>query len=1100
MLVFRKKFWSAHSDYLKHTQEEAVILREIVEQGKSQNPLNESLDSACKYTKQFQELLIIVRQTCPSINNSGDKLVVVIPKNKDKRVRFTEPVTSSGNTNTKTVSSSNLVSNKPMLSSTGVKTSTSASGSQPSGNTKKDKIQRTPSSTQKNKVEAHPRTVKSSLKNKNSAVEPKGTANVQHSKLNTNSKPLCVKCNGCMLSDNHDLCVLDFINDVNAHTKTKSVKKSSKRKVWKLTGKVFTNIGYTWRPTGRTFTIVGNACSLTRITTTAEVPLRKPTALESDTPKPVVTLVYSRKPKKSKTNVPVSKPKNIKSLSANKKEPSKSWGSIVSDVPSSSLDECRSKVEAPDFIIKFLKKMIHVRLLCACHRRIRTDNGTEFVNQTLREYYEKVGISYKTSVSRSPWQNDVVERRNRTLIEAARTMLIYAKASLFLWAETIATACYTQNCSIIRLCYRKTPYELLHDKLPDLSFFMYLVHSAIRKMIDILFQPLFDELLTPPPSVDHPAPEVIAPITKVVAPEPVASTDSPSSTTVDQDAPSPSNSQTTPETQSPIIPNDVEEDNHDLDVAHMNNDPFFGIPIPENHSEASSSSDVIPTVVHTAAPYSEHVTKWTKDHPLDNIIGELERPVSTRLQLHEQALFCYYDAFLSSVEPKTYKDALTQSCWIEAMQEELNEFERLEVWELVPRPDKVMVITLKWIYKVKLDEMGGILKNKARLVARGYRQEEGIDFEESFAPVARLDAIRIFLAYAAHMNMIVYQMDVKTAFLNGILREEVYVSQPDGFVDQDNPNHVYKLKKALYGLKQAPRAWYDLLSKFLLSQEFSKGTVDPTLFIRRQGKDILLISQSPRGIFINQSKYALESLKKYGMESSDPVDTPMVEKSKLDEDTQGKAVDPTHYRGMVGTLMYLTASRPDLTFVVCMCARYQAKPTEKHLHAVKRIFKYLRGTVNRGLWYPKDSSIALTAYADADHAGCQDTRRSTSGCMQLLGDRLVSSSSKRKKSIAISSTKAEYIAMSGCCAQILWMRSQLTDYGLGFNKIPIFHFIKEQVENEVVELYFVNTKYQLAYIFTKALCRERIEFLINKLGMQSFTPETLKQLADEAEE
>ncbi|GKA15070.1 retrovirus-related pol polyprotein from transposon TNT 1-94 [Tanacetum coccineum] len=335
-------------------------------------------------------------------------------------------------------------------------------------------------------------------------------------------------------------------------------------------------------------------------------------------------------------------------------------------------------------------------------------------------------------------------------------------------------------------------------------------------------------------------------------------------------------------------------------------------------------------------------------------------------------------------------------------------------------------------------------------------------------------------------------------------------------VDQDNPNHVYKLKKALYGLKQGPRAWYDLLSKFLLSQEFSKGTVDPTLFIRRQGKDILLISQRHRGIFINQFKYALESLKKYGMESSDP----MVEKSKQNEDTQGKAVDPTHYRGMVGTLMYLTTSRPDLTFSVCMCARYQAKPIEKHLHAVKRIFKYLRGTVNRGLWYPKDSSIALTAYADADHAGCQDTRRSTSGCMQLLGDRLVSWSSKRQKSATISSTKAKYIALSGCCAQVLWMRSQLTDYGLGFNKIPMycdnksaivlccnnvqhsrskhidikFHFIKEQVENGVVELYFLNTEYQLADIFTKALGKERIEFLINKLGIQSFTSETLKQL------
>ncbi|GKA41476.1 retrovirus-related pol polyprotein from transposon TNT 1-94 [Tanacetum coccineum] len=533
-------------------------------------------------------------------------------------------------------------------------------------------------------------------------------------------------------------------------------------------------------------------------------------------------------------------------------------------------------------------------------------------------------------------QNGVVERRNRTLIEAARTMLIYAKAPLFLWAEAVATACYTQNRSIIRLRHGKTPYELLHDKLLDLSFFhvfgalcyltndnenlvklqpkagigifigyaptkkafqiynrhtrriietihvdfdeltaMASAHSSLEPALhemtpatislglvsnpppstpfvpplrtdwDLLFQPLFDELLNPPSSVDRPAPEVIALIAEVVAPEPAASTGLPSSTTVDQDAPSP-------------------KENHDLDVAHMNTDPFFGIPILENDSEASSSSDVIPTIVHTVAPNSEHVTKWTKDHPLDNIISELERPV-------------------------------------------------------------------------KLDELGGILKNKARLVARGYRQEEGIDFQESFAPVARLDAIRIFLAYSAHMNMIVYQMDVKTTFLNRILREEVYVSQPDGFMDQDNLNHVYKLNKDLYGLKQAPRTWYDLLSKFLLSQEFSKGTMDPTLFIKIQGKDILLISQSPRGIFINQSKYALESLKKYGTESSDLVDTPMVEGKLLTLHT------------IIEWWAPLCISQP-------------------------------------GTLYLKDSSIALTAYVDADYVGCQDTRQSTSGCMQLLGD------------------------------------------------------------------------------------------------------------------
>ncbi|GJR57920.1 retrovirus-related pol polyprotein from transposon TNT 1-94 [Tanacetum coccineum] len=436
-------------------------------------------------------------------------------------------------------------------------------------------------------------------------------------------------------------------------------------------------------------------------------------------------------------------------------------------------------------------------------------------------------------------------------------------------------------------------------------------------------------------------------------------------------------------------------------------------------STKSSTHVVIPNHVHSINQPPEYIYKWSKDQPLDNVIGNPSRPVSTRHQLQDEALFCYFDAFLSSVEPKSYKDALTESCWIEAMQEELNDFERLEVWELVPHPDRVMIITLKWIYKIKLDELGGVLKNKARLVARGYYQEEGIDFEESFALVSSLEAIRIFIASAAHMNMVVYQMDVKTTFLYGILREEVYVSQPDGFVDQENPNHGYKLKKALYGLKQAPCAWYDLLSTFLLSQKFSKGTIDPTLFIRVEGKDILLVqiyvdviifaSTKPdlfqRHLF-KSSKYALESLKKYGMETCKPANTPMVEKSKLDEVPQRKAVDPTCYGGMIGNLMYLISN--------------------------------------------------------ADHAGCQDTKKVHLEVCNYWGERLVSWSSKKLKSTAISSTEAEYIALSGCCAQILWMRS--------------------------------------ADIFTNPLARERLEFLIKKLGVQSMSPETLKRLADEEEE
>ncbi|GJY52192.1 retrovirus-related pol polyprotein from transposon TNT 1-94 [Tanacetum coccineum] len=355
-------------------------------------------------------------------------------------------------------------------------------------------------------------------------------------------------------------------------------------------------------------------------------------------------------------------------------------------------------------------------------------------------------------------------------------------------------------------------------------------------------------------------------------------------------------------------------------------------------------------------------------------------------------------------------------------------------------------------------------------------------------------------------------MDVKTAFLNGDLQEEVF----------ENPTHVYRLKKALYGLKQAPRAWYDTLSKFLLANNFFKGAVDPTLFTRKSGKHILLVqiyvddiifastdhnachifskemsskfqmsmmgqmsfflglqvSQSPRGIFINQAKYALETLKKYGMDLSDPVDTPMVDRLKLDEDLMGIPVDQTRFRGMVGSLMYLTASRPDLVFAM-------------------RIIP-----------------------------GFQDSRRSTSGSAQFLRDRLVSFLSKKQRSIAISTTEAEYIAMSGCCAQILWMRSQLKDYGFDFNKIPLYcdnksaialccnnvqhsrskhidirhHFIREQVENRVVELYFVETNYQLADILTKALPRERFEFLLPRLGMKSLTPETLRRLQEGEDE
>ncbi|GJR77709.1 retrovirus-related pol polyprotein from transposon TNT 1-94 [Tanacetum coccineum] len=752
-----------------------------------------------------------------------------------------------------------------------VKPSTSASRSQPSGNTKKYKIQQTPISTQKNKVEAHPRTVKSSLKNKNCFVEPKGNANVQHSKLNANSELLCVKCNGCMLSNNHDLCVLDFINDVNARTKSKSVKKSSKGKVvqiilWYLdsgcskhmTGdrSQLTNffnkfLGTVKFGNDHVAKILGYGDYQIRNVTISRVYYMEGHGHNLFF---VGQFCYSNLEVAFRQHICFIRNLECVDLLTGSRGNNLSRHILVRGLPklkfkkyhlysACAMGRSKKKPHKPKYEDTNQEKLYILRMDLCGPIRVASVNGK---NENLGKLQLKADIGIFIGYAPTKKAFRIYNRRTRRIIETIHVD--------FDELTTMASEHSSLEPALHEMTLATISLGLVPKPPP----------STPRTDWDLLFQPLFNELLNPLSSVNHPAPEVIAPIAEVIALEPATSTSSPSSTTVDQDAPSPSNSQTTPKMQSPVILNDVEEDNHDLDVSYINNDPFFGILIPENASKASSSSDVIPTIVHTAAPNSEHV---------------------------------------------------------------------------------------------KLDELGGILKNKARLVARGYRQEEEIDFEESFALVARLDAIRIFLAYAAYMNMIVYQMDVKTAFLNGILRKEVYVSQPDGFVVQDNLNHVYKLKKALFGLKQAPRV-------------------------------------------------------------CDPVDTPMVEKSKLDEDTQGKVIDPTHYHEMIGTL----------------------------------------------------------SYADADHAVCQDTRRSTSGCMQLLGDRLVRWSSKRQKSAMISCTEAEYIAMSGCCAQILWMRSQLTDYGLGFNKISMycdnksaialccnniqhsqskhidirFHFIKEKVENGVV--------------------------------------------------
>ncbi|WVZ70398.1 LOW QUALITY PROTEIN: hypothetical protein U9M48_019069 [Paspalum notatum var. saurae] len=414
------------------------------------------------------------------------------------------------------------------------------------------------------------------------------------------------------------------------------------------------------------------------------------------------------------------------------------------------------------------------------------------------------------------------------------------------------------------------------------------------------------------------------------------------------------------------------------------------------------------------------------------------------------------------------------------MHEELENFERNHVRDLVEPPPNRRPIGTKWVFKNKRGEDGMVVRNKARLPR--VSSKEGIDYEETFAPVARLEAIRILFAFSASKGFKLQQMDVKSAFLNGFIEEEVYVRQPPGFESARFPDRVYKLRKALYGPKQAPRAWYARLKSFLLKSGFVMGSVDKTLFLLSRGGNTLIvqiyvddiifggsshalvssfaeqmsrkfemslmgelqfflglqIKQGLEDTFIHQAKYTRDILKKFNMGDSKPMTTPMSTNTALDADEDGEAVDQKEFRGTIGSLLYLTATRPDIQFAVCLYARYQASPRTSHRQAVKRIFRYLKFTPVLGLWYSSGSSLSLRGFSDADHAGCRIDHKSTSGTCQLLGTSLVSWSSRKQASVSLSTTEAEYIAAASCFApKLLWMKATLSDFGLRFGKIPL---------------------------------------------------------------
>ncbi|GJS36552.1 reverse transcriptase domain-containing protein [Tanacetum coccineum] len=818
---------------------------------------------------------------------------------------------------------------------------------------------------------------------------------------------------------------------------------------------------------------------------------------------------------------------------------------------------------------------------------IRSDNGTEFKNRDMLEFCGNKGIKQEYSNARTPQQNGVAERMNRTLIEAARTMLADSLLPTTFWAEAVSTACYIFNRVRVTKPQHKTPYELLFGHKPIISYIRpfgchvtildtlsvlgkfdrksdegflvgyslnskaYRVYNLVTKRVEVNlhvnfleekpnvkgvgYRWMFDiDYLTDsmnyiPVSLENQANNAgISEETNSAGtsqtPESIASEEKdeevelivvPSAVKIPEEKDESRTTSTNSKTEETLT--EPQKEMKDSSIDSLEDNPKIQAfrreleeialkhlgKVPENNTTSTHSVNTGSQTVNTGrldhddslmpeleifhkpetgifdeASYDEEgVTDFIstvflqKLNKVQNKSGAhalLSHTQKQQRNNHKDQQHCLFACFLSQEEPKKIAEALQDDSWVQAMQEELLQFKLQQVWVLVDLPHGMKVIGTKWVYRKKRDERGVVVRNKARLVAQGYMQEEGIDYDEVFASVARIEAIRLFLAFASFMGFIVYQIDVKSAFLYGTIDEEVYVSQPPSFVDPDHPTKVYKVVKALYGLHQAPRAWYATLSTFLEKHGYKRGTINKTLFIRSNKKDIMLVQvfqmssmgelafflglqvkQNKGGIFISQDKYVAEILKKFDLVNVKAAITPMETKLPLTKDEEALDVDVT--------------------------------PKISHLNAVKRIFKYLKGKPNLGLWYPRESPFDLEAFSDSDYGGSNLDRKSTTSGCQFLGQRLISWQCKKQTIIATSTTEAEYVAAANC-------RGQNPVYHSKTKHIEIrHHFIRDCYEKKLISVEKIHTDLNVADLLTKPFDGPRFNYLVVRIGAKGLT-------------
>ncbi|GKA93825.1 putative ribonuclease H-like domain-containing protein, partial [Tanacetum coccineum] len=797
-----------------------------------------------------------------------------------------------------------------------------------------------------------------------------------------------------------------------------------------------------------------------------------------------------------------------------------------------------TKDETSEILKNFIKEIEN--LVDKKVKIIRSDNGTEFKNHVMDEFCREKGIKREYSVARTPQQNGVAERKNRTLIEAARTMLADSKLPTMNTMEFVFTVYnirtrkvqenlhvgFLENKPMLEGNGPKWLFDL--DSLTQSMNYVPVVAGSSSN-VSAGTQEVSES--STPYQQDQDC--IIMPIWKDASYFEDTSLKSVADAQIqDQDVP-----------HDDCSFQDDGFDEHQVNTASPQVNTGSGalstatpevntatseglmgpIPTTEDTQEEDQGIDLgnlSPSYAVSSTPH----TRIHKDHPIDHVIGDVQSSVQTRRmttsyselgflsaiyegKTHQDLHTCLFACFLSQEEPKRVSKALSDPAWVEAMQEELLQFKLQNVWVLVDLPKGHRAIGTKWVYRNKKDERGIVVRNKARLVAQGHTQEEGIDYDEVFAPVARIEAIRIFLAYASFMGFTVYQIDVKSAFLYGQIEEEVYVCKPPGFEDPDHPDKGHILLVQIYVddiiFGSTKKELCDEFEK-LMKDKFQMSSMgELTFFLGLQ------VQQKKKGIFISQDKYVHEILKKFNYTDVKSASTPTDLGKPLVKDVDTDDVDEHLYRSMIGSLMYLTSSRPDIMFAVCACARFQVSLKTSHLLAVKRIFRYLKGKPSLGLWYSKDSPLELVAYTDSDYAGATLDRKSTTRGCQFLGNRLISWQCKKQTVVATSTTEAEYVAAASCCGQVLWIQNQLLDYGYNFMNTVIYidntstictienpvqhsktkhieirhHFIRDCNAKKLIQMAKIDTQHNVADLLTKGFDAGRFQYLVSSIGM-----------------